>query len=79
MVIEIFYHGKWMAKTYHYTANLSPKQHFSPIGFRSEILQLVEKKTNFCSKKHTSVVYEIFNHSTYLYAKKHYLKNNLHY
>lgn len=50
MVIEIFYHGKWMAKTYHYTANLSPKQHFSPIGFRSEILQLVEKKTNFVQK-----------------------------
>jgi hypothetical protein len=52
---------------------------FSPIGFRSEILQLVEKKTNFCSQKHTSVVYEILIHSIYLCAKKHYLKNNLHY
>ncbi len=59
---------------------ICPKRNnFSPIGFRSEMLQLVGKKTNFCSKKQTSVVYEILIHSIYLCAIKNYLKNNLHY
>jgi hypothetical protein len=56
MAIEILYHGKWMAKTHHYLANLSQKKHFSPTCFHSEILQLVEKKKQNFVQNNTLVL-----------------------